>query len=237
MFFEDIWKILSNADYMNYYFSGFLNTLAMTAIAALMGLVIGFTVAIIKISAENYKFMKIPAVICNLYTTVFRGTPVALQLFIMVFAIFAIPGFKPIAVVIAFGINSGAYVSENIRAGITSVDAGQMEAGRALGLSWIRTMIGVILPQAVKNIIPAIGNEMIALLKETSIVSMVGATVGTLTFDLNAASNTVFHKVPNFLASGIIAGVFYLVVVYLMVFIIKLIEKGFKKYDRNKKRI
>ena len=163
----------------------------------------------------------------------FRGTPVALQLFIMVFAVFAIPGFKPYAAILTFGINSGAYVSENIRAGISSVDPGQMEAGRALGLSWRCTMLRVILPQAVKNIIPAIGNEMIALLKETSIISMVGATVGSLTFDLNAASNTVFRKIPNYLASGLIAGVFYLAVVYLMVFLIKLIEKRMKASDKR----
>ena len=211
----------------------FRNTLLLTFAAAAIGLVLGFTVAIVKISAQVNKYMKIPALLCNIYTTVFRGTPVALQLFIMVFAVFAIPGFKPYAAILTFGINSGAYVSENIRAGISSVDPGQMEAGRALGLSWRCTMLRVILPQAVKNIIPAIGNEMIALLKETSIISMVGATVGSLTFDLNAASNTVFRKIPNYLASGLIAGVFYLAVVYLMVFLIKLIEKRMKASDKR----
>lgn len=233
MLFEDIYKILSSAECMRYLLQGFRNTLLLTLAAAAIGLVLGFTVAIVKISAQVNKYMKIPAILCNIYTTVFRGTPVALQLFIMVFAVFAIPGFKPYAAILTFGINSGAYVSENIRAGISSVDPGQMEAGRALGLSWRCTMLRIILPQAVKNIIPAIGNEMIALLKETSIISMVGATVGSLTFDLNAASNTVFHKVPNYLASGLIAGAFYLVVVYLMVFLIKLIEKRMKASDKR----
>ena len=232
MLFQDIIKILSSRELMGYMLEGFRNTLLLTIIAAAIGLVLGFTVAIVKIAAQVNKYMKIPAIICNIYTTVFRGTPVALQLFIMVFAVFAIPGFKPYAAILTFGINSGAYVSENIRAGISSVDPGQMEAGRALGLSWRCTMLRIILPQAVKNIIPAIGNEMIALLKETSIISMVGATVGSLTFDLNAASNTVFRKVPNFLASGLIAGAFYLVVVYLMVFLIKLIEKRMKASDK-----
>ena len=193
MLFQDICKILTDAESMGYMLQGFRNTLLLTFAAAAIGLVLGFTVAIVKISAQVNKYMKIPALLCNIYTTVFRGTPVALQLFIMVFAVFAIPGFKPYAAILTFGINSGAYVSENIRAGISSVDPGQMEAGRALGLSWRCTMLRVILPQAVKNIIPAIGNEMIALLKETSIISMVGATVGSLTFDLNAASNTVFR--------------------------------------------
>jgi His/Glu/Gln/Arg/opine family amino acid ABC transporter permease subunit len=233
MLFQDICKILTDAESMGYMLQGFRNTLLLTFAAAAIGLVLGFTVAIVKISAQVNKYMKIPALLCNIYTTVFRGTPVALQLFIMVFAVFAIPGFKPYAAILTFGINSGAYVSENIRAGISSVDPGQMEAGRALGLSWRCTMLRVILPQAVKNIIPAIGNEMIALLKETSIISMVGATVGSLTFDLNAASNTVFRKIPNYLASGLIAGVFYLAVVYLMVFLIKLIEKRMKASDKR----
>lgn len=233
MLFQDILKILGSRELMGYMLEGFRNTLLLTVIAAAIGLVLGFTVAIVKISAQVNKYMRLPAILCNIYTTVFRGTPVALQLFIMVFAVFAIPGFKPYAAILTFGINSGAYVSENIRAGISSVDPGQMEAGRALGLSWRCTMLRIILPQAVKNIIPAIGNEMIALLKETSIISMVGATVGTLTFDLNAASSTVFRKVPNFLASGLIAGAFYLIVVYLMVFLIKLIEKRMKASDKR----
>ena len=233
MLFQDIYKILTDAECMGYMLEGFRNTLLLTLVAAAIGLVLGFTVAIVKISAQVNKYMKIPAILCNVYTTVFRGTPVALQLFIMVFAVFAIPGFKPYAAILTFGINSGAYVSENIRAGISSVDPGQMEAGRALGLSWRCTMLRIILPQAVKNIIPAIGNEMIALLKETSIISMVGATAGSLTFDLNAASNIVWNKIPNYLASGLIAGVFYLVVVYLMVFLIKLIERRMKASDKR----
>lgn len=201
--------------------------------AALLGLVLGFIVAIVKIAAEHNKYMKIPAAICHVYTTVFRGTPVALQLFIMVFAVFAIPGFKPYAAILTFGINSGAYVSENIRAGIESVDKGQMEAGRALGMSWGRTMIRVVLPQAVKNIIPAIGNEMIALLKETSIIIMIGATPGTITFDLNAAANTIYRQIPNYLASGLIVGACYLVIVYLMVLGVKFVERKLKASDQR----
>ena len=233
MLFQDLYEILSNAELMHYYLSGFFNTLILTVVAAFIGLVLGLIVALVKIAAEEYKWMKIPAAICNLYTTIFRGTPIALQLFVMVFALFAIPGFKPYAAILTFGINSGAYVSENIRAGIQSIDKGQMEASRAMGLTWLQTMTNVIIPQAIKNIIPAIGNEMIALLKETSIVGMVGATTGTLTFDLNAAANTVYVSVPNFLASGIIAGCFYLIVVYMMVFIFKIIERRLSKSDKK----
>lgn len=233
MLFKDIFRILSSKELVGYIFQGFKNTLIMTVSAALIGLILGFIVAIVKIAAENNRAMKIPAVICNIYTTVFRGTPVALQLFIMVYAILAIPNFKPAAVIITFGINSGAYVSENIRAGINSVDRGQMEAGRALGLNFNTSMIKIIMPQAIKNIIPAIGNEIIALLKETSIVYVVGATVGTITFDLNAASETIFNNIPNFLASGLIVALFYLAIVYALTFVIKLIEKRLKASDRR----
>ncbi|MBE6593121.1 MAG: amino acid ABC transporter permease [Ruminococcaceae bacterium] len=232
MLFNDIIKILTDKELLGYIFEGLGNTLILTVVAAVIGLFLGFIVAIVKISAEGNKYMKIPAVICNIYTTVFRGTPVALQLFIMIFAVFAIPGFKPYAAILTFGINSGAYVSESIRAGIASVDKGQMEAGRAVGLSWNTTMIRIILPQAIKNIIPAIGNEIIALLKETSIISMVGATVGTLTFDLNAASNTIYREIPNFLASGLIVGCFYLVIVYFLTFVIKYIERRLRASDK-----
>lgn len=231
--FQDIIKILSNGEYVGYVFSGMWHTLIVTLIAAAMGLILGFAVALIKIAAENNKFMKLPAFICNIYTTVIRGTPVALQLFVFVFAVFAIPGFKPTAAIITFGINSGAYVSENIRAGIMSVDKGQLEAGRALGLSWLQTMIKIIIPQAIKNIIPAIGNELIALLKETSIIGWVGATPGTLTFDLNAASNAIFKNIPNFLASGIIVGFCYLVIVYIMVLLVKCLERRLRQSDKR----
>ncbi|MBQ9510461.1 MAG: amino acid ABC transporter permease [Clostridia bacterium] len=233
MLFEDIWKIISNKDLMGYVFSGFGNTLLITLLAAAMGLVIGLVVAIVKIAAEEYKIMKIPAAIFNIYTTVIRGTPVALQLFIMVFALLAIPGMKPTAAVLTFGINSGAYVSENIRAGISSVDKGQMEAGRALGLSWVKTMTKIIIPQAVKNILPAVGNEMIALLKETSIIQLIGSTPGTLTFDLNYAATTIYKTVTNYLACYLIVGAFYLGVVYLMVIIVKYMEKRLKASDKR----
>lgn len=229
--FEDIIKILSNGEMVSYIFEGLLHSILVTVIAAVLGLFLGFVVAVVKIAPDN-KWIKPLKIICNLYTTVFRGTPVALQLFIMVFAVFAIPGFKPYAAIITFGINSGAYVSESIRAGITSVDKGQMEAGRALGLTWLQTMIRIILPQAIKNIIPAIGNEMIALLKETSIIGWVGSTPGTLTFDLNAAADTIYRTIPNYLASGVIVGCCYLAVVYIMVFAIKIIEKRLAKNER-----
>lgn len=230
---NDIWTIIVTAEYRGYLLEGFLNTLAITVVAAAMGLIIGFIVAIIKVFAEDNKYLKIPAIICDLYTTVIRGTPVALQLFVMVFAILAIPGFKVAAIIITFGINSGAYVSENIRAGILSIDKGQTEAGRALGLSQVKTMTKIVLPQAIKNVIPSIGNELIALVKETAIVSMVGSTVGTLTFDLNQATTTINKSLANYLAPAILAALLYLLIVYTITLLIKLFERRLRVSDKH----
>ena len=230
---EDIIKIITTAELRNYLFEGFVNTLFISVVAAIIGLVIGTVIALIKIFAEDNKYLKIPAIICNFYTTIVRGTPVALQLFLMVFAILAIPGFKATAVVVTFGLNSGAYVSENIRAGILSVDKGQMEAGRSLGLTKLKTMIKIIFPQAIKNVIPSIGNELIALVKETSIVSLVGSTIGTLTFDLNQATQTINKEISNYIAPAILAGLMYLIIVYGITLLIKLFERRFASNDRN----
>lgn len=234
-FFEDLWKIITTPDFRSYLFQGFGNTLIITICSAIIGLLIGFVVAIIKILAQDSKALKIPAIICEIYTTIIRGTPVALQLFIMVLQILVIPNvdMQTVAIILTFGINSGAYVSESIRAGIQSVDKGQMEAGRSLGLSKMKTMTKIILPQAIKNVIPAIGNELIALLKETSIVSMIGATIGTLTFDLTQASKQISIKLGgNYFAPTLLAGCFYLAIVYLITFAISRIERRFKQSDR-----
>ena len=230
---KDIIRIITTSELRNYLFEGFKNTLAITLIAAGIGLVIGFIVAIIKIFAMDNPKLKPLAGICNIYTTIIRGTPITLQLFIMVFAILAFKGFKVTAVILTFGINSGAYVSENIRAGILSVDQGQMEAGRSLGLSKFKTMSKIIMPQAIKNVIPAIGNELIALVKETAIVSMVGSTIGTLTFDLNQATSTINKEIANYLAPAILAALLYLAIVYTITLIIKRFERRLRLSDNN----
>lgn len=232
--FKDLWKIIITAEYRNYLIEGFLHTLLLTVIAALIGLLIGIVVATVKILAEENKALKIPAKICDIYTTIIRGTPVALQLFIMVFVILAIPGFKVYAVILTFGINSGAYVSESIRGGILSVDKGQTEAGRALGLSQMKTMVKIVIPQAIKNVIPAIGNELIALVKETAIISIVGSTIGTMTFELNKAMDTISIELGgNYLAPAILAALLYLVIVYTITLIIKKIEMRLRESDKR----
>ena len=194
-FIKNIGVLLTNEKYMGMLFEGLGTTLLISAFAALLGLLIGTLVAIVGI-AQDSPFMMLPKLLCKLYVTIIRGTPMALQLFIMAYTIFAIRGFpKEITAIIAFGINSGAYVSENIRAGILSVDIGQTEAGRALGLNGKTTMIKIVIPQAVKNILPTLGNEFIALIKETSVVSFVGAADLYVAFNY-IGSNSYEFMVP-----------------------------------------
>ena len=157
-----------------YVINGMGVTLIITFGALAIGLVIGLVIAVTKVSHEYTGKQKLLNKICNIYLTVIRGTPMVVQLMIMWFVICANVSISKIdAAVIAFGINSGAYVAEIIRSGIISIDRGQMEAGRSLGFSYVRTMIYIILPQAFKNALPALGNEVIALLKETSVVGYI----------------------------------------------------------------
>ena len=228
-FFENVKILITNEKYMGMLFEGLGTTLLISVFASLLGLVIGTVVAIVGISEKNPVINVINA-ICKAYVTVIRGTPMALQLFIMAYAIFAIRGFpKEITAIIAFGINSGAYVSENIRAGILSVDRGQTEAGRALGLSGRTTMIKIVIPQAIKNVIPAIGNELIALIKETSIVSMIGM------YDLTQAAKVIGagNNMASYVVPMTVAAVFYLGIVYLLTFAIKKIEERLRAGDKR----
>lgn len=210
---------------------GLLTTITVSTGAAIVGLVLGTIVAIVKIQNGTSKWLAVPRFICNVYTTVIRGTPMALQLFIMAYVIFAIRGFPPtVTAIIAFGINSGAYVSENIRAGILSVDKGQSEASRALGISSGYTMMKIVIPQGMKNVIPAIGNELIALIKETSIVSMIGG-IYDLTMEAKVLGTGVY--LATYLEPMIVVALFYLAIVYLLTLAIKLIERRLRKSERK----
>ena len=228
-FIKNIGVLITNEKYMGMLLEGLGTTLLISVFAALLGLVLGTLVAMVGI-AGNSKLMRIPKLLCKLYVTIIRGTPMALQLFIMAYAIFAIRGFpKEITAIIAFGINSGAYVSENIRAGILSVDIGQTEAGRALGLNGKTTMFKIVIPQAIKNVIPAIGNELIALIKETSIVSMIGM------YDLTQAAKVIGagNNMASYIVPMTVAAVFYLAIVYLLTFAIKKIERRLRAGDKR----
>lgn len=229
--FDNIWLIFTTSDYILMILSGLLTTIIISVGAAVIGLILGTLVALVKIMPKENKWLKIPNAICSVYVTVFRGTPMALQLFIMAFVVFAIRGFPmEITAILAFGINSGAYVSESIRAGILSVDKGQTEAGRALGLGWGKTMTKIVIPQAIKNVIPAIGNELIALVKETSIVSMVGGL-----YDLTLAAKILGsgQYMATYLAPMVVAAIFYLIIVYALTFGIKAIERRLRASDKR----
>lgn len=151
-----------------YMWDGLKITLEVTLFATLLGIVLGFLVAIIRSTHDRTGKLKIMNVLCQIYLTVIRGTPAVVQLLIMYFVIFgSVKGISKVLVaVLAFGINSGAYVAEICRAGIMSIDIGQMEAGRSIGFSYGQTMWYIVLPQAFKNVLPALGNEFIVLLKE-----------------------------------------------------------------------
>ena len=164
-------------DRYEYILQGFGNTLIISFFAVLVGIVIGFLVAVIRSNHDKTGHMKVGNLICRIYLTVMRGTPTMIQLLIIYYVIFAsvnVP--KVLVAVVAFGLNSGAYVAEIVRSGIMSVDEGQFEAGRSLGLSYRQTMQHIIMPQAFKNVLPALGNEFIVLLKETSISGYIGLT-------------------------------------------------------------
>ena len=228
-FFEKIGELFSTWKYMEIIFEGLRLTFIISVLAAILGLALGTLVAMVTI-AKDSPWMKAPKIICKIYITIIRGTPMALQLFVMAYVVFAIRGFPEIlTATIAFGINSGAYVAENIRAGILSVDIGQTEAGRALGLNSRTTMLKIVIPQAIKNVIPAIGNELIALIKETSIVSMIGM------FDLTMAAKIIGsgNNMASYLVPMSVIALFYLAIVYLLTFGIKKIEKRLRASDRR----
>lgn len=228
-FFAKIVELFTTAEYTSALWRGLIATLEISIAASLIGLILGTVVALVSISKKS-PLMVIPKFICNVYVTVIRGTPSALQLFIMFYIIFAVRGFPELlTAILTFGINSGAYVSENIRAGILSVDKGQTEAGLALGLPRRTVLSKIVFPQAIKNVIPAIGNELITLVKETSIVSMIGM------YDLTMAAKIIGsgNNMASYLVPMAVAALFYLIITNFIAFIIKKLETRLRTSDRS----
>ena len=157
----------------DYLLQGLEVTIEVALCAIALGLAVGFLVAVIRATHDKYGRFPVLNMLAKLYLTVIRGTPMVVQLLISYYIILRSVDSKVLIAILAFGINSGAYQAEIIRAGIASIDAGQMEAGRALGLSYWRTMLRIILPQAIRNVLPALGNEFIVLMKDTSIVGYI----------------------------------------------------------------
>lgn len=216
------------------FLTGFKNTIMITIVAALIGVVVGTLIAVVHyIATQKHRHKSIGTVFIGLldkfftaYVAVLRGTPLAIQLMIWAFVIMAGKD-KLLVACIAFGLNSGAYVSEVIRGGIQSVDVGQMEAGRSLGLSRLTTMQKIILPQAVKNILPALCNEGIAVLKETSIVSLVAVV------DLTRASDLVRSRTLLAFFPLVSVAIVYFILVFGLSTAVNRMEKRLAKSDRG----
>ena len=226
-FKESFYQNFIEKDRWQYLLTGLENTLLITIFAVLIGVAIGFLVAIIRASHDKNGSLKILNFICRVYLTVIRGTPTMIQLMITYYIIFASVNVSKIFVAVcAFGINSGAYVAEIVRSGIMSIDQGQIEAGRSLGFNYVQTMRLIILPQAFKNVLPALGNEMIVLLKETSISGYVGTMDLTKGGDI-IRSTTYEAYLPLFGVAAI-----YLVIVMLMTAGVNRLERKLRTHER-----
>ncbi len=223
-----IYKNLVTKDRYKMIFSGLATTLEITVVALLIGVLIGFTLALIKVSKSKNALMKIMKFIANFYITVIRGTPVVVQLFVIYYLIFASTGLpKLLVAMIAFGINSGAYVAEIVRGGILSVDGGQYEAGRSLGLSGKITMMKIILPQAVKNVISALTGEFINLIKETSVAGFIGV------MDMSRAGNIIRSQTYEPVVPLMTVALIYLMLVAILTAVFSLFERRMRSSDKR----
>ena len=229
MWNEFVKQFITKGGYINV-LEGLLVTLEIAVLGLLIGIVIGVLIAMVRVTPKYKMLPRILDKICGCYVELFRGTPMVVQLLIGYWVL--LPAFNitvdsgvPVAVII-FGLNSGAYVSEIVRGGINSVDGGQMEAGRAVGLPYITTMLNIVVPQAIKNILPTLGNEFIVLIKETSIVSFIAVT------DLYRAFKQMGDPTYNYTMPYLMLALTYLIMVLLISFGVRMLENKMKKSER-----
>ena len=209
---------------------GLQNTITIAVTGLIVGIIIGTLIAAVRVMPKYKRLPRVLNSICGFYVAMFRGTPMVVQLLVFYYVLFPLLGWKITGLQVAmlvFGLNSGAYISEIMRGGIQSVDPGQMEAGRAVGLSYWTTMLKIVIPQAVKNILPTMGNEFITLIKETSVVSFVGAA------DLYVAFNYIGSNSYEFMVPYLVMAMIYIVLVLVISLLIKLMERSLKKSDRR----
>lgn len=210
-----------------YILKGLGNTIVISLLAVVVGIAIGFLVAIIRSNHDKTGHMKVANAICKVYLTVIRGTPTMIQLLIIYYVIFAsvnVP--KLVVAFVSFGLNSGAYVAEIVRSGIMAVDHGQFEAGRSLGLNYQQTMRYIIMPQAFKNVLPALGNEFIVLLKETSISGYIGLT------DLTHGGDIIRGITYSPLLPLLAVAVIYLILVMGLSYCMERLERRLRANER-----
>ncbi len=217
---------------------GLRNTLVITLFALLIGVLLGVVVAAVRSSYDKnrealalhkgigYYVLKFFNAICHVYLTVIRGTPVVVQLLIMYFVIFATSRNALMVAIIAFGINSGAYVAEILRGGIMSIEAGQFEAGRSLGFNYVQTMIHIVIPQVFKSVLPTLCNEFIVLLKETSVAGYVGIV------DLTKAGDLIRGRTFSAFMPLIAVALIYLVLVIILTSLVSLLERRLRRSER-----
>lgn len=209
-----------------YLTDGLMVTLLVTVCALVIGLLLGFLIALVRTTHDKTGKWKVPNFLARIYLTVIRGTPVVVQLLIIYFVVFASVDINKILVaIIAFGINSGAYVAEIVRSGIMSVDNGQMEAGRSLGFNYSQTMVHIVLPQAFKNVLPALANEMIVLLKETSVSGYIALV------DLTKGGDTIQSETYEPFLPLLAVAAIYLCIVMLMQFGVSKLERRLRNSD------
>ena len=222
--FDKLHKTFIEGERYMWLVEGLLNTLLITLGALVIGVIIGTLIAITKYFCEGNKKLRFLSWICDTYTTVIRGIPITVLL-LMFFYIVLVSADGVTVAIIAFGINSGAYMAELIRSGINAVDKGQMEAARSLGMSKGQAMTKIVMPQAVKYILPAIGNECIALLKETSVAGYVAIV------DITRAATNIRNKTFDAVNPIILLALVYLVLVVIMTKLLALLERRLRKSD------
>ena len=215
---ENRWKYIAN---------GLGVTLRITLFAVIIGIVLGFLVAVVRSTYEKTHKLKLLNLICQVYLTVIRGTPMVVQLLIMYYIVFVSVTSKIMVASLAFGINSGAYVAEIIRGGIQSIDNGQFEAGRSLGFNYPQTMIYIILPQVFKNVLPALANEFIVLLKETSVCGYIALQ------DLTKGGDIIRSQTYNAYVPLFTVALIYLVMVMIFTQLVKLLERRLRSSERR----
>lgn len=209
-----------------YIVDGLKVTLLVTFFAVLIGIVLGFLVAAVRSTYDKTGKLKILNILCQIYLTVIRGTPVVVQLLIIYFVIFGSVNIEKVPVAImAFGLNSGAYVAEIFRSGIMSIDGGQFEAGRSLGFNYVQTMRYIIMPQAFKNVLPALGNEFIVLLKETSVAGYIALQ------DLTKAGDIIRSRTYDAFMPLIAVALIYLAMVLIFTKLVNMLERRLRNSD------
>ena len=209
---------------------GLRNTLLIAVCGLLIGILIGTVIATVRVIPKYKRLPRILNGFCSFYVGLFRGTPIVVQLLVFYYVMLPLMGIRMTGVqvsMLVFGLNSGAYISEIMRSGILSVDPGQMEGGRAVGLSFGTTMIRIVIPQAVKNILPTLGNEFIALIKETSVVSFVGAA------DLYVAFSYIGSNTYEFMVPYLVMAVIYILLVLIISTGIRIMERSLRSSDRS----